>query len=93
MDIVCFSHLRWNFVFQRPQHILTRLAKAYRVFYVEEPVFNATYSHNEMQMTSENVMVVTPHIGQGVEEHEIGCTQHVLLDELFGSFQIREFIL
>lgn len=23
-DIVCLSHLRWNFVFQRPQHLLTR---------------------------------------------------------------------
>src|SRR6476661_2082979 len=36
-DIVCLSHLRWDFVFQRPQHLLTRFARESRVFYVEEP--------------------------------------------------------
>jgi UDP-galactopyranose mutase len=37
-DIVCFSHLRWNFVWQRPQHLMSRLARKRRVFFVEEPV-------------------------------------------------------
>ncbi len=37
-DLVVFSHLRWDFVFQRPQHLLTRLAASRRVFFVEEPV-------------------------------------------------------
>ena len=32
-DLVCFSHLRWDFVFQRPQHLLTRFARMGRVFY------------------------------------------------------------
>ena len=41
-DLVCFSHLRWDFVFQRPQHLLTRLAKRYRVFFFEEPVVGAS---------------------------------------------------
>ncbi len=36
--IVCISHLRWDFVWQRPQHVLSRLAKTYRVLFVEEPV-------------------------------------------------------
>jgi UDP-galactopyranose mutase len=36
-DLICISHLRWDFVWQRPQHILSRLAKQYRVFFVEEP--------------------------------------------------------
>jgi UDP-galactopyranose mutase len=35
--IVAFSHLRWNFVYQRPQHLLSRLAAQRPVFYVEEP--------------------------------------------------------
>jgi len=21
-DLICFSHLRWDFVFQRPQHLM-----------------------------------------------------------------------
>src|ERR1700712_2832201 len=38
-DLVVFSHLRWNFVYQRPQHLLSRLARDRRVFYIEEPEF------------------------------------------------------
>jgi UDP-galactopyranose mutase len=37
-DLVVFSHLRWEFVWQRPQHLLTRLAADRRVFFIEEPV-------------------------------------------------------
>ena len=37
-DIVCISHLRWDFVWQRPQHLLANLSKYGRVLFVEEPV-------------------------------------------------------
>src|SRR6476620_9754801 len=37
-DLVCLSHLRWGFVYQRPQHLLSRFAKHQRVFFVEQPV-------------------------------------------------------
>ena len=37
--LIVFSHLRWDFVFQRPQHLLSRLSEHYRVVFVEEPVF------------------------------------------------------
>jgi hypothetical protein len=37
--LVCFSHLRWDFVYQRPQHLLSRAARTYRVVYFEEPFF------------------------------------------------------
>jgi UDP-galactopyranose mutase len=40
MDIVCVSHLRWDFVFQRPQHLLSRAARHGRVYYIEEPIFD-----------------------------------------------------
>ena len=36
--LLCFSHLRWNFVFQRPQHLMTRFAREMQVIYWEEPV-------------------------------------------------------
>lgn len=35
--IAAFSHLRWNFVYQRPQHLLSRLAARHRVVFIEEP--------------------------------------------------------
>ena len=39
--IVAFSHLRWNFVYQRPQHLLSRLAATHPVVFVEEPQYDA----------------------------------------------------
>ena len=38
-DLVVASHLRWSFVWQRPQQLLSRLAKHHRILFVEEPVF------------------------------------------------------
>ncbi|HYJ83423.1 MAG TPA: hypothetical protein VEW26_11370, partial [Allosphingosinicella sp.] len=35
--LICFSHLRWNFVFQRPQHLMSRFAETGRVIFWEEP--------------------------------------------------------
>ena len=26
-DLVCLSHLRWDFVYQRPQHLMTRYGR------------------------------------------------------------------
>jgi len=37
-DLIVFCHLRWDFVYQRPQHIISRLAKEYKVLFIEEPV-------------------------------------------------------
>jgi hypothetical protein len=38
-ELVVFSHVRWDFVYQRPQQILSRLARRYRVLFVEEPKY------------------------------------------------------
>jgi UDP-galactopyranose mutase len=40
--IVTFSHLRWNFVYQRPQHLMSRLAATRPVYFIEEPEFEET---------------------------------------------------
>ena len=37
-SLLCFSHLRWNFVFQRPQHLMSRFANDMTVVFWEEPV-------------------------------------------------------
>jgi protoporphyrinogen oxidase/glycosyltransferase involved in cell wall biosynthesis len=60
-SLVVFSHLRWDFVFQRPQHILTRLARQWRVLYVEEPVFEAGDPHAELRSPANGITVLTPH--------------------------------
>ena len=64
-SVLCFSHLRWNFVFQRPQHLMTRFAQKHRVFYFEEPVFgsDASVARLELQTCAQSgVIVAIPHL-------------------------------
>ena len=37
-EMVVFCHLRWDFVYQRPQHIISRLSKDMKILMIEEPV-------------------------------------------------------
>src|SRR5215216_3235513 len=60
-SIVAFSHLRWNFVYQRPQHLLSRLAAKRPVFFVEEPEFDLSGSlHWERSEPQSNLVVLRP---------------------------------
>jgi UDP-galactopyranose mutase len=34
--LICFSHLRWDFVLQRPQHLMERFGRERQVFFFEE---------------------------------------------------------
>ncbi|MDI7276356.1 MAG: glycosyltransferase [Anaerolineae bacterium] len=62
-DVVVFSHLRWRWVYQRPQHLLTRLAKHHRVWYIEEPVGVETdHQSLEIEKVAPDVTVVRPHL-------------------------------
>ncbi|MBI5671446.1 MAG: glycosyltransferase [Chloroflexi bacterium] len=49
-DLIVFSHLRWDFVWQRPQHLLSRLAKHYRVLFVEEPISTENETHPRLEI-------------------------------------------
>jgi UDP-galactopyranose mutase len=60
--LVVLSHLRWDFVFQRPQHLLTRMAAYRRVLYVEEPVFDpAAEPHWQCRDVTPNLRVCQLH--------------------------------
>lgn len=60
-EFLCFSHLRWNFVFQRPQHLLTRASESYRVHYIEEPRFIEKGEERiEVDVVTDRMRVVTP---------------------------------
>jgi glycosyltransferase involved in cell wall biosynthesis len=58
--LIVFSHLRWGFVFQRPQHLLTRLARQYDVMFIEEPVFADGEPALMSATRQEGVEVLTP---------------------------------
>jgi UDP-galactopyranose mutase len=100
-DLVCLSHLRWNFVFQRPQHLLTRFAQGQRVFFIEEPIFSldSTYSGEigemgrvDVSRHESGVWVVVPHLKQGLSEQAVNAAQQVLLDGLFAEHEIYKYI-
>jgi protoporphyrinogen oxidase/glycosyltransferase involved in cell wall biosynthesis len=59
--LVVFSHLRWNFVFQRPQHLMTRLAKDRQVFFIEEPIHDEQDTHLAITEAAPGIRVCVPH--------------------------------
>jgi glycosyltransferase involved in cell wall biosynthesis len=84
--LVCFSHLRWDFVWQRPQHLLSRAARQYRVLFVEEPVFKtAATSHMEVSHRPGGITVVVPILPEGLNKSQIVRWQRKLLDELLAT--------
>src|SRR4051812_43690316 len=61
-SMIVFSHLRWDFVFQRPQHLMTRFARSRPVYFVEEPVNADGPSHLEIREPVPNLYVCRPHL-------------------------------
>jgi glycosyltransferase involved in cell wall biosynthesis len=59
--LVVFSPLRWQFDWQRPQQLLTRLARHYRVIYVEEPVTTHAEHYLAVSSPAPGVEVLVPH--------------------------------
>ena len=72
-DLICFSHLRWDFVYQRPQHLLKRCAATRRVFFVEEPVFDNGSMHLDVRECEGSIKIVVPHLPEGLRS-EIATT-------------------
>jgi glycosyltransferase involved in cell wall biosynthesis len=93
-DIICLSHLRWDFVWQRPQHLLSRCAGDRRVFYVEEPIFGDYVPYLNISSRDCGVNVVVPHLPEGLDEIEIAAMQQsLLIDELLMEYDITDYVL
>lgn len=94
MDIICFSHIRWNFVYQRPQHLLNRYALTNRVFVVEEPVYEADSDFYDISAAPDNanLWIVVLHVSKYSAEKR----NHVLkalLDSCLCDNKIKKYIL
>lgn len=64
-NMVVFCHLRWGFVYQRPQHLISRMAKHYKVLFVEEPIaFENDEEENEyhLEIVTNNLHVLKPKV-------------------------------
>jgi UDP-galactopyranose mutase len=92
MDILCVSHLRWDFVFQRPQHLFSRAARQCRVFYIEEPRFEEGTPRIETTVRENGVRVCVPILRPGgtLAPH---YAQARLLEELLATNDVSDYVL
>ena len=89
MDFVAFSHLRWSFVYQRPQQLLSRCARENRVFFIEEPVFEREGETSlKVSRSDEGVTVVVPVLTPEAERQ-----QDEVLSDLIGTFLKKQQVV
>ncbi|MDP9162572.1 MAG: glycosyltransferase, partial [Pseudomonadota bacterium] len=82
--LLCFSHLRWEFVVQRPQHLMNRFARTAPVVIWEEPIDAEEGASPSLHIrpTADNprVTLITPRLPQGGSEEQRDATLKALLD-------------
>lgn len=91
--LVCFSHLRWNFVHQRPQHLLSRAAVDHEVIFVEEPLFEGA-SKPVLKCTLERpgIKLAVPVLPVGMNGAEVQRSQRRLIDRLLHGYRGRRVL-
>ena len=89
--LFCFSHLRWNFVFQRPQHLMSRFADEMDVVFWEEPAEVAANETAYLQVREApdrpNVRIVVPHLPQNMPDDAREAALMRLLDAHVASIR------
>jgi len=60
--LLVYSHLRWEFVYQRPQHVISRIAQTRPVLFIEEPIGNAQSDSWERSEAAPGVCVYRPRL-------------------------------
>jgi glycosyltransferase involved in cell wall biosynthesis len=90
-DLVCFSHLRWNFVYQRPQHLLSRFANFTRVFFVEEPIYHDAPDKLQVDESVKNVFIAVPYLQHGTSPEAATLKQKEMVDNLISLMEIKNY--
>lgn len=92
-NLICFSHLRWDFVYQRPQHLLSRFSKSSVVWFFEEPIFDAIdQNYLSTKSQSNTLNIVVPHLRPGLNQDEMNIVQASLLNQLMIGFDLDDCI-
>jgi glycosyltransferase involved in cell wall biosynthesis len=92
-DVVCLSHLRWDFVYQRPQHLMSRFARDHRVFFFEEPEFHDGPARLDVSERPGEIRVAVPRLPHGLSFEEAEAAQRDLLQGLLADHGIADYIL
>jgi UDP-galactopyranose mutase len=91
VDLLCFSHLRWGFVFQRPNHLLSRFSKHQRVFFIEEPIFHDGEERLHIENYNDNLYVVTQYLQHGLSPEDVKKRLQKMLTSLMLQMQIKRY--
>jgi UDP-galactopyranose mutase len=85
--VFCFSHLRWDLVFQRPQHIMTRLSGSFDVIYWEEARFDddCTYPRLARTALGDGLLRAIPVLPTGLDGRMVDQALSALLREEMAS--------
>ncbi len=92
-DVLCLSHLRYGFVFQRPNHLMTRCARERRVFFLEEPTYGEGPARLEVQEVERDLTVVTPVLPSRARPSESARLHRELVDSMVDVYEIVDPVL
>jgi UDP-galactopyranose mutase len=94
-DLICFSHLRWDYVLQRPQHLMERFSRTGRVFFFEEVI--PTDHHLPYlefhAFTETSVTAVRPRVPDRASPEERDRLLSRLLDQMLALLGIERPVL
>jgi UDP-galactopyranose mutase len=91
--LLCLSHLRWDFVFQRPQHLMTRAAGDHEVIFFEEPIEEAgAVPRLDVAPRPGGVTRVVPVLPSGLSAELVVAAQRALLDGLLAARSGRPLV-
>lgn len=93
VDLICFSHLRWDHEFQRPQQLLSRAARDRRVYYIEEPTYAGTAPRLSLHPTLEGVIVVRLTLPEAITDDAMPGFLRDLVDELRAEGALDTYVL
>lgn len=91
-DVVCFSHLRWDFVFQRPQHLLSRFANKHSVLFIEEPIYRNGLAEFVVTEKKGGAKVAVPHLPDGTEPAQAESILAEMVFELVKNEGLENYV-
>ncbi|RYE28779.1 MAG: glycosyltransferase family 1 protein [Sphingobacteriaceae bacterium] len=92
-NLLCLSHLRWDFVYQRPQHLLTRFSEMFNTYFLEEPMHDAVdEAYLDISKRLPNLWVVVPHIQAGLSKAEEKLVMKQLMDNFMEDEDGEDFL-
>jgi UDP-galactopyranose mutase len=91
-DLLVFSHSRWDNIYQRQQHLLSRYAKFRRVYFIEDAITGITREYrSHVKKIADNISVIVPYLPKDMNEMATSDAMKEILNELIQTEKITNF--